>query len=55
MFVEWPGEVDIEELLVLDGKAHHPPRKLEVTQVVRIHVWQAVWLKSGTYDDRNRT
>ena len=38
MFVEGPGEVDIEQLLMLDGQTHHPPCKLEVAEVVRVDI-----------------
>ena len=48
MFVEGPGEVDIEQLLVLDGQPHQTTSKLEVAQVIRVYVRQTVGLECGT-------
>ena len=48
MFVEGPGEVDIEQLLVIESQSHETPSKLEVAEVVRIHIRQTVWLEGGT-------
>ena len=47
VFVERPGEVHGEELLVVDGQAHQPPGKPEVAQVVRVDVRMAVRLECG--------
>ena len=60
MLVEGPGEVDIEELLVVDGQRHHPPSKTEVAKVVWVHVRMAIglerssWEWNGTEHDQER-
>ena len=50
MFVEGPGEVDIEQVLMKYGQSHHPPGKLEVAEVVRVHVRMTVRLKCGPWN-----
>ena len=49
MFVEGPCEVDIEQLLVVDSQAHHPTSELEVAEVIRVDIREAVRLERGTY------
>ena len=49
VLVERPGEVYVEELLVVDGQAHHPTSKIEVAEVVRVDIGQTVRLECCTY------
>ena len=48
MFVERSSEVDIEQLLVIEGQSHETAGKLEVAEVVWIHIRQTVRLEGGT-------
>ena len=50
VLVERPGEVDVEELFVVDGQTHHPAGKTEVAEMVRIDIRQAIGLKCCTYN-----
>ena len=49
VLVEGPGEVDIEELLVVDGQSHHPTSKTEVAEVVWVHVRMAIGLECSSW------
>ena len=50
MLVEGSGEVYIEQLLLVDGKGHHPASKMEVAEVVGVDVGVAVGLECGTWE-----
>ena len=50
MLVEGPSEVDIEQLLVVDGQPHHPTGKPKVAQVIWVDIRQTVGLKCCTCD-----
>ena len=50
MFVEGSGEVHVEELLVIDGKGHHPAGKTEVAEMVGINIRVTVGLECGTWE-----
>ena len=50
MFVEGSGEVHVEELLVIDGKGHHPASKTEVAEMVGVNIRVTVGLECGTWE-----
>ena len=50
VFVEGSGEVHVEELLVVDGKGHHPASKPEVAEVVWINIRVTIGLECSTWE-----
>lgn len=49
VFVEGAGEVDVDQLAVVESQAQDLTRKAEVVEVVRVHGRITVGLKGGTY------